>query len=319
MSGLLEQQIDIMETGQNSIVVARYAPPDMRDPSDDWTGVTSREERKRRQNRLNQRAHRRRKNKQQQQAGPSGTEDIKVLPPPALTSSPARTWSVSPASSSASEWEAQHEGLLIMTCPRTVERMRRFLREAYEEYTLHAPNVGHLPSLIRLNLIDALARNAIRIGFDPNGLCDDDLISPLNYRGPPLPDGSLVMLKWRDDARRGADCPQALAPTHLQRTVLHHPWIDLFPFPQFRDNVLTSIQAGILDDDELCLDLIEFAGGADGRAPALIVWGEASDWRSWEVTGEFLRKWGWLVRGCAEMVAATNYWRQKRGETRIIF
>jgi len=175
--------------------------------------------------------------------------------------------------------------------------------------------------------MDALARNAIRIGFDPQGLCQDELISPLNVRGPLLlSDGSspssssqIITLKWRDETKKSQGCPESLAPTLLQRMVLHHPWIDLFPFPTFRDNMLAAIQLGVLDDDELCVDLIEFAGGADGSEPALIVWGEAWDWRSWEVTAGFLRKWGWLAKGCEEMVVATNYWREKRGEKRIVF
>lgn len=43
------------------------------------------------------------------------------------------------------------------------------------------------------------------------------------------------------------------------------------------------------------------------------------DPRAWEATVPFLRKWGWVVRECRELLVSTNYWREKRGEKRLVF
>ncbi|CAI4219656.1 unnamed protein product [Parascedosporium putredinis] len=169
------------------------------------------------------------------------------------------------------ELSAQHEGLLVMTCPRTVEKMRGFLREAYQDFVLHAPKVDRLPSIIRLNLIDALARNAIHIGFDPRNICSEELISPLNMLGPMAPGSSsstAVALRWLDDCdvsdvtssndSNHDDSDGGGSEVGSRASVASR---------HFRDNLVREVDAGRLDDDELCLDIIQFAGGADGRAP----------------------------------------------------
>jgi hypothetical protein len=38
----------------------------------------------------------------------------------------------------------------------------------------------------------------------------------------------------------------------------------------------------------------------------------------WEVTEGFLRKWGFLLEGCDELIESTNRWRALRGEERLI-
>ncbi|KAJ5693465.1 hypothetical protein N7462_002888 [Penicillium macrosclerotiorum] len=88
-----------------------------------------------------------------------------------------------------------------------------------------------------------------------------------------------------------------------------------FPLPQMRDNM---IQAGDgWDDTQLCHDIMGFW---DSSAPeaGLLVWGEPWDVRNWEMTEAFLKKWQWVVRGCTELMIATNAWRMKRGE-KLIF
>jgi hypothetical protein len=172
------------------------------------------------------------------------------------------------------------------------------------DYSLNAPRPAQLPVLIRLNVLDALARNAAMMGFPPEGLCADSFVSPFNDVGPRLPHTILPPPAF----------PTILAPTALQRKIQHHPWIDLFPFPRFRDNMLRALDTGHFDEDELCLDILDVNGNDLGDKPALIVWGESSDSRAWEVSVPFLRKWGWLVRGCPEILEGTNYWRGLRGE-----
>ncbi|GJC94823.1 hypothetical protein ColKHC_03649 [Colletotrichum higginsianum] len=69
-----------------------------------------------------------------------------------------------------------------------------------------------------------------------------------------------------------AATPSTLRPTSVQKAVIHHPWIDLFPFPRFRDNTLLAMAAGMVDDDELCRDILETTGEDLGARPSLIVW-----------------------------------------------
>lgn len=201
--------------------------------------------------------------------------------------------------------------LLLGSDPR-VSRFMAALERAYEDYTLGGPRPTDLYTVIRLNVMNAMFRNAEALGFPTHGLCADDYISPFNEHGPHTLTAAPVPLE---------SCPAGLRPTAVQRRHPHHPWIDLFPFPRFRDNVVLAVEAGLLDEDELCLDLTETETVcmSEGNQPALIVWGDGSDGGGWEVNAAFVRRWGWLLRGCADMMAATNYWRAKRGEKRIVF
>jgi hypothetical protein len=152
-----------------------------------------------------------------------------------------------------------------------------------------------------------MSRNAALMGFWPSGLCKDDYISPYNDHGPCL----------QHQALPPPACPEALKPTTLQRTIVHHPWIDLFPFPNFRDRVLLALEKGMLDDDELCWDVLETDGRDIDERSALIVWGDSSDPHAWDVNEAFLRKWGWLVWECRELLQATNDWQARRGERQL--
>jgi len=86
-----------------------------------------------------------------------------------------------------------------------------------------------------------------------------------------------------------------------------------------RDNMLNGIVAGIFDEDELCADLLNVEDNREDEKPSLIVWGSPWDPQGWEASVAFLRKWGWLINGCLEVLEATNVWRQKRGEKQLSF
>ncbi|WYZ38244.1 hypothetical protein EsH8_III_000158 [Colletotrichum jinshuiense] len=201
------------------------------------------------------------------------------------------------------------EGCALIKCPGRLDVARNRIQQVYEDYLLHSPRPAALHILVRLRVLSALANNAARMGVPPEGLCRDDSISLYNLTGPPRP-GVL-------DPHTSS--PLALQPTPLQRTVLHHPWIDLFPFPRLRDNVLLGMEAGRLDDDELCADILEVKDEDLSGKPSLIVWGESWDWTAWEANDAFFRKWGFLARGCPELLEATNRWRAKRGEKKVVF
>lgn len=82
-----------------------------------------------------------------------------------------------------------------------------------------------------------------------------------------------------------------------------------------RDNLISA--ADKLDDGQLCVDIMGF-WDVSTKSCSLLVWGEPSDPRSWEITEEFLKKWPSVVRGLPELIESTNHWRRKRGE-KVIF
>jgi hypothetical protein len=190
--------------------------------------------------------------------------------------------------------------------PRVQELMQRFARHAYASYVLGTPALSHLPLLTRYNVSSALQRNADILGvkadyFDCNGL------SPFTKQGPTL---GLV------SSRALHDWPKNLLPTVLQRSIEHHPWVDVFPWPQLRDNMLQAFEhPQICDEDEMCRTVVEYE--CLDEEPLLVVWADAWDTRSWEITPQFLKKWGWLLKGCEHFLDATNYWRSRRDERPI--
>ncbi|KAK9341868.1 hypothetical protein V1522DRAFT_359117, partial [Lipomyces starkeyi] len=167
-----------------------------------------------------------------------------------------------------------------------------------------SPNVDNLLTLVKFNVFRALVNNNFAMGFTMEWL-NDNAESPFSSISHEVHD--IYHL------------PPTLRPTLLQRTVPHHPWIDLLPSPTLRDNIL---RAGVdFDDTELCFDLVEFcslAAGSEQRG--LIVWGgDPCNPYSWEVSEGFASKWGWVIHGCSELFLSTNYWRETRGEKKLLF
>ncbi|CEL05859.1 hypothetical protein ASPCAL06971 [Aspergillus calidoustus] len=257
---------------------------------DDWAGVTDTKERRKLQNRLNQRAWRQRKAKQDGKEGATarlpdaGEKEIKKLNAE-LTAATA----------------CQRRALLEL-----------FAREALHNYMTNQPNTDQLMQVMKLNTINALTSNAAALNLQVDWLICH-AISPFGFIGPTAP---------ADMATCSSPGPTSLIPTDLQLRTPHHPWIDLFPLARMRDNLLqaTCVSDILTDDDEeqLWADLVEWGGnGTEGAG--LIVWGEPSDPRNWEATVPFLKRWGWLLQGCSEIMEATNYWRHSRGERRLCF
>ncbi|KAJ3528415.1 hypothetical protein NM208_g10210 [Fusarium decemcellulare] len=209
---------------------------------------------------------------------------------------------------STKEFPIDVDGLCLLVRSDHVV-LREFLQRACPEYTLNTPRPSALPLLVRINLLNALAHNAAKLSIPPEGICCADVISPFNLSGPFHPGQS---------PPSSLDYPNTLRPTCLQRTIVHHPWIDLFPFGNLRNEMLRFIALGVLDDDELCPDILELSEGELSDIPAMIVWGEPSECSSWEVNPAFLRKWGWLIRNCPQILEATNTWQARRGEASII-
>ena len=189
---------------------------------------------------------------------------------------------------------------MCKTAPADIQTtMARFEKWAHQNYLLGSPRVDLLLTLIQFNVFRALFSNTSSLGFDLEWLINGDAISPFNTMTSRKPKSSI---------------PEHLRPTQLQYTVPHHPWIDLFPLPAMRDNLLLA--GAEYDDTAICMDVVEI-GGKPREEVGLIVWGEPSDPYAWEASPEFLEKWAWVVKGCDTLMKSTNYWRTQRGEKRI--
>ncbi len=88
--------------------------------------------------------------------------------------------------------------------------------------------------------------------------------------------------------------PESLKPTPLQLAVPHRRWIDRFPFPRLRDNLI--LLSGLIDLDEFVHDLFTTAS---------LVWlgpqrqGQGATWdpESWTLgRSEFAPKWAYLFQ-----------------------
>lgn len=162
------------------------------------------------------------------------------------------------------------------------------------------PRADLLLTLVQFNVFRALYSNMVALDFTLDWLTGD-AISPFYQNTAPIHD---------------LTSPCSLRSSALQRSVSHHPYIDLFPFPSLRDNIL--LQGEDFDDNDLCYDMVEICHAPRERS-GLIVWSSPWEPSSWEVTPEFASKFPWVLRGCRELLISTNYWRGSRGEEDLHF
>ncbi|KAL5350821.1 hypothetical protein ACLOAV_004392 [Pseudogymnoascus australis] len=264
---------------------------EVRVAEDDWTGSTDAAERRKRQNRLHQRKYRKKMRELKMVAASTGSFE-----------QGSDTQSTLPADlhGPSQPFEPQYRdvpptpGLPASQVQGVIARVEHFLSQ---QDIVGSPRVDLLLTLIQFNVFRALVSNTFTLGF-PFSWLSAEADSPYN----------LGESCWC--------CPASLQPTALQRKVPHHPWIDLFPFPALRDNILS--QGEDFDDDDLCYDLVEVCHAPSERS-GLIVWSDPWDPLGWEATTEFISKWGWMLRGCPELLFSTNQWRGKRGEEAIVF
>ncbi|KAM0249150.1 hypothetical protein ACHAQJ_009189 [Trichoderma viride] len=167
-----------------------------------------------------------------------------------------------------------------------------------------------LLTLVHNNIIRGLVTNANLLFYPWSTICQDNSLSSFCPHRPEL---NLPALH--------SSLPSCLQATALQRKEKHHPWLDLIPFPRFRENVLRRLAAPSQEEWDFETELCEDVTGA-GRLqmscsrPGFLLWGENSwDAHNWEVTDEFAQKWHDLLDGCWDLMASTNDWRKKRGET----
>ncbi|ETS79956.1 hypothetical protein PFICI_07485 [Pestalotiopsis fici W106-1] len=271
----------------------------VRKPEDDWTGITSAAERRKLQNRLSQRRYRqaRARTKKETQTPPTPPECS------ASTTSAQRNLAVKfrGLANAVNHHDNTHNSLLDKMGPSVLRKMAdEFEIMMQRDFLLGSPRVDLVLTLIQFNVFRALLSNTQSLGWDFQWLeCEE-------------PDSPWTAAVNNEDATSTySSCPLSLQPTDMQRKVRHHPWIDLWPIPKMRDNLLLA--AGLYDEDELCNVLLEFKDIPNEQS-GLLVWGEPWDSASWEVSATFVRHWAWAIQGCDELQASTNRWRIARGE-----
>ncbi|KAF3398276.1 hypothetical protein F1880_005606, partial [Penicillium rolfsii] len=182
--------------------------------------------------------------------------------------------------------------------PQTEEQaLEHFETSAYQSYILGSPIIDHLLVLTKANVYRAFLHNITLLGLVADGICKLDIVSPFNQFGPARTETAIF--------------PQSLHPTPCQSSLPHHPWLDFFPHPRVRDNLIRS--QGGYDKNDFCLDILGF-WNPNALDNMLLVWGEPHDPGSWEVTEGFIKKWGWVIQGCPDILRSTNKWRAQRGE-----
>ncbi|KAL7936510.1 hypothetical protein V8C35DRAFT_295712 [Trichoderma chlorosporum] len=171
-----------------------------------------------------------------------------------------------------------------------------------------SPSNDHLLCIMQFNVMRAFGTLSSILGLSPDSLVDVNALSPFT---PSIISSAHTVPHHQ--------LPKSLAPTALQKSIPHHPWFDILPFPQMRDNLLrleyettTAMEKHGYDADRLCHWMV----GLDNsqRESGLILWGDPWNLDSWEVTTEFLHEWGWTLEGCVDLFRSTNYWRTRRGE-----
>ncbi|KAF2105620.1 hypothetical protein BDV96DRAFT_608105 [Lophiotrema nucula] len=269
---------------------------------DDWSGISEPKERRKIQNRRNQRK-RRAKGRRELETCENIASEGQQLPSPHHV-----------ATSSLVLSEHRHmdpEMVAILDAVRTInildpesERnriiMRAFEAVAHRHYMARKPEITLLPTLSQFNFVRALLANVDVLGLSSEEM-NDNALSPFNSWGPRQVEASRAL-----ESR----LPLGLKPTGLQRATLHHPWIDLLPVPEMRDNLFRR-GLDYFDEDELCHVL---CGRSPGHPPGIFVWRDPWDSSGWEVTESFVRSWGWVIAGCLDLFRSTNSWRARRGE-----
>ncbi|KAI3323636.1 hypothetical protein HD806DRAFT_497397 [Xylariaceae sp. AK1471] len=271
---------------------------------DDWQGIGNSRERRRIQNRINQRARRSRRR-----------NEVKVPTDDSSgnTTAPRRDYSPLTLSliRATSVGQADFEkivGAINILDPQSSENqslIRAFEAFIYKNCLASAPRPALLPILVQFNFSQALMANAGVLGLSSKEL-DDEAISLFHVAGPWPPSINLEV----------GTLPLGLQPTDLQRSTLHHPWLDLLPIPQMRDNLFRR-GPEFFDEEDLCRAM---RGRRAGSNAGFLVWSDPWDSSGWEVTEDFARSsWGWTIAGCWELCRSTNKWRAQRGEPPLFY
>lgn len=299
----------------------------MVDAVDEWRGTANPDLRRRVQNRLNQRAYRQRRRRMLgvPEKTSSRAVDERISPAQCLVQDEApcpteartvrcraREEDTSLSDRSLANCSHNTDARIKTTAPwytdpASVAAQFRALKLG--RHAKPSPSSDHLLWIMQFNIMRAFGTITSILGLSPTDLLEDDTLSPFS-----------PSLARETSARHlhHIPIPESISPTGLQKSTPHHPWIDILPFPQMRDNLLrleagssTAVRKHQYDADSICHWMVGL--DASQKESGLILWGEPWDVAAWEVTADFLREWGWTLDGCFELFRSTNHWRKKRG------
>ncbi|KAI3401628.1 hypothetical protein diail_10229 [Diaporthe ilicicola] len=224
----------------------------------------------------------------------------------------------SPSSSSAPSNSLALSARSAVTTPTPLPGEDSLAEFMYHLMSLRLSNVKRVIYVQQSGLFAAVMDNTLAIGVmdGPQAIFADETVSPFN-RDWINSKGSMQLAQIKS---KFSAAPKDLQPVDVQITVEHHVYLDVIPFPSFRERALRALahDPPLLDEDELCCDICNREG--------LIVWGSQGndqgmeacrpwDMRSWEPKPWFLRKYHFLAGGWeGEMWRAARWWHTMRGE-----
>ncbi|KAH8674173.1 hypothetical protein BX600DRAFT_226815 [Xylariales sp. PMI_506] len=165
-----------------------------------------------------------------------------------------------------------------------------------------------------ISFISALLANAFQLQLNPFDLLSDATQSRIYSPQAPKDEVATGDIDRHDTVVAGF--PMDLAPTFYQRSIPHHPYLDLLPWPSFRSNCIAALSKDppTIDEDDLCIDML--GGGlrcwGSTRITSANGHGQGTPWdsRSWEVMPWFLEKWEVIIgEDSAEMKRTSAWWR----------
>ncbi|KAJ6006445.1 hypothetical protein N7451_004389 [Penicillium sp. IBT 35674x] len=202
--------------------------------------------------------------------------------------------------------EAPSNTTYRMNRDESSEQTYRLFPETWSDQYLPDLHMNTI-QLNTMSFITACFANAGMLGLSPEALCDFATQSPFYQK---------------TNTGQFAHIKPLLQPSTTQLNNPHHPYLDILPFPAFRNRVirLLQIQPPPFDPAQLCNDL---------KNDGIICWGSTKrdlrgsigsgvpwDIRSWEIRDWFLKKWWILFDGPdGEMYQHSRWWCELRGES----